>query len=90
MNCSKHEKVFHSAQDEGGSLGEIPSWQFPSVSLSKMKCGGGEITFAALLLARLSFRRQISRITGIIIGLRPVVFWIRRFSSDRTFSLTVP
>ena len=33
---------------------------------------------------------QISRITGMIIGLRPVVFWIRRFNSPRTFSLTMP
>ena len=33
---------------------------------------------------------QISRITGIIIGRRPVVFWISRFSSARTFSLTMP
>ena len=37
-----------------------------------------------------SFNPQISRITGIIMGLRPVVFWIRRFSSARTFSLTMP
>jgi len=33
---------------------------------------------------------QISRITGIIIGRRPVVFWIIRFSSTRTFSFTMP
>ena len=33
---------------------------------------------------------QISRITGMIIGLRPVVFWIMRLSSTRTFSLTMP
>ncbi len=33
---------------------------------------------------------QISSITGIIMGRRPVVFWIRRFNSARTFSLTMP
>jgi hypothetical protein len=33
---------------------------------------------------------QISRITGIIIGLRPVVFCTSRFSSARTFSFTMP
>src|ERR1017187_7015113 len=33
---------------------------------------------------------QISRIIGIIIGRRPVVFWIRRFNSTRTFSFTMP
>ncbi len=33
---------------------------------------------------------QISKITGMIIGRRPVVFWITRFSSTRTFSLTMP
>ena len=27
---------------------------------------------------------------GMIIGLRPVVFWMRRFNSARTFSLTMP
>jgi len=30
---------------------------------------------------------QISRITGIIIGRRPVVFWISRLSSARTLFL---
>jgi len=30
------------------------------------------------------------RITGMIIGLRPVVFWISRFNSARTFSFTMP
>ena len=34
--------------------------------------------------------RQISMITGMISGRRPVVFWIRRFKSTRTFSLTMP
>ena len=29
-------------------------------------------------------------ITGIIIGRRPVVFWISRFNSTRTFSFTMP
>ena len=33
---------------------------------------------------------QISKITGIIIGLRPVVFCTSRFSSARTFSFTMP
>ena len=35
-------------------------------------------------------RAQISRITGIIMGRRPVVFWINRFRSARTFSFTIP
>ncbi len=33
---------------------------------------------------------QISNITGIIIGRRPVLFWISRFSSTRTRSVTMP
>ena len=33
---------------------------------------------------------QISKITGMIMGRRPVVFWIRRFNSARTFSFTIP
>ncbi len=33
---------------------------------------------------------QISRITGMIIGRRPVLFWINRFSSTRTRSFTMP
>jgi hypothetical protein len=33
---------------------------------------------------------QISRMIGIIMGRRPVVFWISRFSSTRTFSFTMP
>ena len=32
----------------------------------------------------------ISNITGMIIGRRPVVFWIRRFRSTRTRSFTMP
>lgn len=35
-------------------------------------------------------RGQISRITGMIIGRRPVDFWIMRFNSTRTFSFTMP
>ena len=42
------------------------------------------------IFRRLAASRQISKITGIIIGRRPVVFWIRRFKSARTFSLTIP
>ena len=35
-------------------------------------------------------RHQISRITGIINGLRLVLFWIYRFRSFRTFSFITP
>src|SRR5579863_4853259 len=55
-------------------------WEGPSILLARRSCSRS-------LRARPG---QISRITGMIRGLRPVVFWISRLSSTRTFSLTMP
>ena len=55
--------------------------------------GRSEIASAVWSYRLIVCRRQIgqiSRITGMIIGLLPVVFWIRRLSSARTLSLTMP
>lgn len=45
---------------------------------------------ACLGYCTLPERTQISITTGMIIGRRPVVFWIYRFNSTRTFSFTTP
>jgi hypothetical protein len=52
--------------------------------------GGSEITSAHCRLRFVCLSPQISIITGITMGRRPVFFWIRRFNSTRTFSLTMP
>jgi len=52
--------------------------------------GGREIPSAVYGLHFFLWPVQISRTTGMIMGRLPVAFWIRRFNSARTFSLTIP